>query len=372
MRASDLVFTMRSAPPFAVALWLAWLILVFPVARLALIPPASSYLRWLPAPRMVLYLAAGLATFVVELPWLILFAVGENIISGFAAGIAALALHAIATVRPLNVRHFVVCLGTTISALVKVPLLSLLLSLLMAAIAVKYALDRAPEVHARIPGRPRVSSPIFALARVHLTYLFRKESAVLGRLLVLSILAGLVIPLAARGFDVETPDEYGRLLLIVSAVFLSPGLSGIASAVIRSERLMAWITDVLGTSARHRSWSAACSTAMIAMAAGLGSSFVALIFGRLPGSAITRVLVIPALWGLVVATIGTGLARETEAAPKRGDRGMVFALVMMIAGIVSAIWWGEFSLFFHVSLVFVALLLAPRRTLRIRRLRGTS
>jgi hypothetical protein len=86
MRAADLVFTMRSSPLLAIGLWLGWTILLFPVARLALIPPSSLYLRWLPAPRAILYATAAGCVFVVELPWMILFARGEGIASAFAAG----------------------------------------------------------------------------------------------------------------------------------------------------------------------------------------------------------------------------------------------------------------------------------------------
>lgn len=372
MRAADLVFTLRSAPFFAAALWLAWLILVFPVAKLALLPPSSLYLRWLPAPRSILYFSAALATFVVELPWLILFAVGESIFSGLAAAFAALALHAAATVRPLNVRHGLVFLGVTISVFVPNLLLALPLSFVMAMVAVKYAVDRAPEVHALAPGKTRVLPPALALARGHLIYLTRKEPAVLGRLLILASLTGLVIPSAARGFDVESPSEYGQLSLIVSAVFLSPGLAAVAASVIRSERLMSWLTDVLGTSAWNRTSGATIATAVIAIGSGIGSGLLALGFGRLPGYAAQSILVVPVIWGLVVASIGTSLARESESAPKRGDRGMVFALVMVIAGIVSAITWGQISLVVHVICAALTQYFAPRRALRIRRLRGTS
>lgn len=372
MRPADLVFTLRSSPPFAAALWLAWLILVFPVAKLALIPPSSLYLRWLPSPRIVLYLAAAFATLVVESPWFLLFAAGENIFSGLAAALAALALHAVNTVRPLSLRHGLVCLGATIAVFAPMLAVSLPVAFATASFAVKYALDRAPEVHARAPSRARVIPPMFALARTHLTYLTRKEPAVLGRLLIVSSLSGLVIPAAARGFDVESPADFTRLSLVVSAVFLSPGTSGIASSVIRSERLMAWISDVLGTSVRDRSFGAACATSIVAMIAGLGSGVLALSFGHLPGYAFSRILLVPVIWGFIVATIGTTSARESEAASKRGDRSLIFTLVLVIFGIISALTWGELSLVVLIGCALLALFVAPRRALRIRRLRGTS
>lgn len=372
MRASDLVFTLRSAPFFSAALWIAWLVLVFPVAQLALLPPSSLYLRWLPAPRWVLYVSAAIAAFVVELPWLLLFAVGETMASGLTAALAALAFHAAAAVRPLTFRHGIVLLGVVAAVFVRNVFLALPLALIVAAIAVKYAVDRAPEVYALAPSKTRVLPPAWALARGHLLYLARKEPAVLGRLFILSGLAGLVIPSAARGFDVESPADYGRLALIVSALFLSPGLAAVASSVIRSERLLSWLTDVLGTSTRNRTMGAAIATSLIAMAFGMSVGLVALTVGRLSAYDAYGILVVPVFWGLAVATIGTSLARESEMAPKRGDRGMVFSLVLMIVGIVSAITWGAISLVGHVGCAVLALYLAPRRALRIRRLRGTS
>ena len=373
MSAADLVFTMRSSPLLALVLWLGWIVLVFPVARLALAPPSSSYLRWLPAPRVVLYASAALAVFVVELPWIILFGRGEGLLSGISSGFGAIALHASWATRPFRFVHALVLLGWAISAYCPIPLMAAGLAALIAALAVKHAIDRAPEVHALAHGGTRVRAPAAALALAHVKYVLRKEPAVVGRMVVLSTLCGLILPFAARGHDIEAPTSYGGLALGLAAIALSPGLSGVSAAIIRSERLSAWLSDVLGTSARTRVIAAALASALFGAMAGFFLGLVAL--GGLreqPVTVVWRIVTIPVVWGICVGAALTGLARETEASPRRGDRGMVSLLVVMIVGAVSASSWGERALGFHVFLAAVGMTLAPGRWQRLRRRRGMS
>lgn len=373
MDAADLVFTLRTTPVLALVLWFAWIVLTFPVARLALVPPSSLYLRWLPAPRAILYVSAAFCAFVVEIPWVVLFGRGEGLLSGLAAGFGAVALHAAWATRPFGFVHVLVGLGWTISAFLRVPWIALSIAGLTSALAVAHAIDRAPEVHAMARGASRVRRPEIALALAHVTCVLRKEPAVVGRMIVLSTLAGLALPLAARGHDLEAPSSFGGLALGLSAVALSPAMSGVSAAIIRSERLTAWLSDVLGTPARTRVHAAALASTLFGILAGVCLGLVAATSMQSREVAIVlRILVIPAVWAVMVGAVLTGLAREAEDSPRRGDRGMVATLIVMIVGIVSASLWGERSLALHGLLAVVSSALAPARWEILRRRRGMS
>ncbi len=373
MRAADLVFTMRSSRGFASIIWFAWLILTFPVARLALVPPSSLYLRWLPAPRAILYTSAATSTLLVEFPLMFLFAIGENALSGFTAGLSALALHSAGTTRPYGWRHLLVLVLWSISVFVPQRGAAFVGAVLAAVISVKQAIDRAPEVHALARGKTRVHAPALAIAYAHVHYVFRKEFAVVGRTIILAGLAGLSLPLAARGFELETPAEIGALVWGLSGIALTPALSGMSGAIIRSEQLMAWLADVLGTSATIRVAGAALAMAMLGCGAGVCLGTIALVFLQGSSAAIfARLLVLPVLWAIGTGALLTVYAREAAASPKRGDRSMVAAIVFVILGIISAVQWGERSLVLICCMVIVGLSIAPKRLERWRRRRGIS
>lgn len=373
MRSADLVFTMRTTPLLATCLWLGWIILVFPVARLALIPPSSMYLRWLPAPRAVLYASAAFCALVVELPWMILWGRGEGIPSALAAGLGALALHAAWATRPIGIIHVLFLGGWALSAFLPIPWVGAFVAALTSVFAVKRAIDRAPEMYAMARGAQRVRTPAIALALAHMTYVIRKEPAVLGRMLVLSSLAGTILPLAARGHDLEAPSSFGALSLALAAIALAPAMSGVGGAVLRSERLSDWFCDVLGTSARTRIVASALASANIGAIAGVFLGVVASSLLHDPTwPVVLRVITIPGLFGAATGCVLTGLAREAEASPKRGDRGMVSALVIMVIGIVLASWLGERALGVHVMVAMASLAVMPKRMEVLRRRRGIS
>lgn len=385
MDAADLVFMLRTSPLWMILLWFGWIVLLFPVARLALVPPSSLYLRWLPAPRAILYVSAAFCTFVVELPWIVLFGRGEGIVSGFSAGFGAVALHAAWATRPFGFVHALVLLGWAISAFLlfpcsnvwgapsTLPWLTLTIAGFTAALAVAHAIDRAPEMHALARGATRVRAPEMALALAHVTYIVRKEPAVVGRMIVLSALFGLILPFAARGHDLEAPSSFGGLAFGISAVALSPAMSGVSAAVIRSERLLAWLSDVLGTSARTRVWAAALASSLFGIGAGVFLGLVAVIgLHSREWTIVLRLVMIPILWGVIGGAVLTGFAREAEDSPRRGDRGMTATLIVMIAGIVSASLWGEYALGLLVLIAVVSFALAPGRWELLRRRRGTS
>lgn len=373
MRAADIVVNMRSSPPFACVMWLGWIVLTFPVARLALVPPSSLYLRWLPVPRTILYASAAFCAFIVEMPFIVLFARGGSLIAGFSVGLGAIALHAAGTTRPYGYRHLLVLLFWAVSAFVPHSPIALGAASCAACVAIKHAIDRAPEVHALARGRLRVHAPAIALAWVHVRYVFRQEPAAIGRMIVLASLAAMSLPLAARGFDLETPQDLGALAWGLSAVALSPALSGLSGAVIRSEQLTAWLADVLGTSARIRVAGAALAMSVLGCGAGVCLGAMAMIFLRPSSAAIVgRISLLPIVWAVCAGSLFAVFARDAAASPKRGDRGMVATLVVIILGIISALQWGERAFVAGLAVAMLGLSLAPKRLERWRRRRGVS
>ncbi len=373
MRAADLVFTLHSSPPFALVFQLGWLILTLAVARLALVPPSSSYLRWLPAPRSVLYAAAMANAFCVELPLGLLFFRGDGLRSGLSTVFGAMAVHAAAITRPFGYSHVFIGIGWIVATFVPQPWVALSVAFVSAAYAVKLAVDRAPEVHALARGKTRLRHPVTAMTIAHIRYVIRRESSVLGRLFVLSGLAGLCIPLAARGFDVETPEQMGGLVLVFSIVLLTPALSGLSGAVLRSERQTSWLADVLRTPARVRVFAAAFAASIVGT---IGAVFLSLVASlRLPAGNLPqtlRVFTSPLVWVWSMGFLLTSLAREAEASPKRGDWAMVFVLVIVMVGLIACSFWGEKTLPAALFFAALSLFLAPERWLVLRRRRGTS
>lgn len=373
MRAADLVFTLRSSPPFTLLFWLGWLILTFPVARLALVPPSSAYLRWLPAPRSILYASAMVCAFIVELPLGILFFHGEGIRSGLSAGLAALGLHAAGSTRPLGFQHVIIAAGWTMATFVPQPWIALAASFVTAVYAVKFAVDRAPEVHAMARGKTRLLHPVTALTQTHLRYVLRQESSVFGRMFILSCLAGVCIPLAARGFDIETPEQFGTMTLVFSIVALTPALSGLTGAILRSERQTSWLADVLRTPAHVRVFAAATASAIGGASGAVCLGVIACLRLRDGNFLQTlRIFANPLVWACSVGVVLTSLAREAQASPKRGDQGMVAVLIIVMVGLGLTSWWRETTLLVAMFLSLVALVLAPQRWEVLRRRRGTS
>jgi hypothetical protein len=119
--------------------------------------------------------------------------------------------------------------------------------------------------------------------------------------------------------------------------------------------------------------AASLASAAIGAGAGLLMGFVSMLWMSHPVFAIVaRIITIPACFGAAVGCILTGLARENEASSRRGDRGMVSALVVMIAGIVFASLWGERVLGVFIVAAALGFIMMPQRMATMRRRRGIS
>ncbi|MDC0744020.1 hypothetical protein [Polyangium mundeleinium] len=372
MSPPEALAVMRASPTLMTVLWTGWLLLGLPAARAALVPPSGTYLRWLPAPRLVFHLAGGVCALVVEAPWMLLFGRGEGLLSASTAGLAALAGHALAATRPWGAQEALAAAGVGFAVFGNVPPLAFGAALVAACLAVPAAFRRAPEASAGAARGFWGRSPLGALASTFLLGVLRGEPAVLGRALALAALAGLVLPLAARGHDLDTDTSIGALALGLAAVALSPGLSGAAAAVVRAERAASWLCDATGTAPRTRALAAALAGGLLGATSGLVLGTVGALGLHAPLALATRLVVLSVASGLATGAILVGGAREAEASPRRGDRGMIEALVWAAFGAAAASLAGELSLGMVVGVGIMRVGAATRRAEVLRRLRGAA
>ncbi|MDI1450563.1 hypothetical protein [Polyangium sp. 6x1] len=372
MSTPEALAVMRASPTLMTVLWAGWLVLGLPAARAALVPPSGTYLRWLPAPRLVFHLAGGACALAVEAPWMLLFGRGEGLLSGVTAGLAALAGHALASTRPWGAQEALAAAGVGLAVFTRNPPLAFGAALLAACLAVPAAFRRAPEAAAGTNRGLWARSPLGALASTFVLGVLRGEPGVVGRALALAALAGLVLPLAARGHDLEADASIGALALGLAAIALAPGLSGAAAAVVRAERAASWLCDATGTPPRTRALAAALAGGILGATSGLVLATVGALglHARLALGA--RIVTLAVASGLATGAVLVGGAREAEASPRRGDRGMLEALVWAAFGATAASLAGELSLVGIVAVGIMRIGLAARRAEVLRRLRGAA
>ncbi|MRG95573.1 hypothetical protein [Polyangium spumosum] len=372
MSPPEALAVMRASPTLLAVLWAGWLVLGLPAARAALVPPSGTYLRWLPAPRLVFHLAGAACALVVEAPWMLLFGCGEGLVSAATAGLAALAGHALCATRPWGALSALAAAFVGGAVFASASPLALALALVAACLSIPEAFRRAPEASARANRGFFGRSPLGALASTFLLGVLRGEPAVLGRALSLAALAGLVLPLAARGHDLEADASIGALALGLAAVALSPGLSGAAAAVVRSERAASWLCDATGTAPAARALAAALAGGLLGAASGLVLALVAAFGLHAPLLLTARLVALSVVFGLATGAVLVGGAREAEASPRRGDRGMVQALVWAAFGATAASLAGEGSLALSSAVALLLLHRSARRAEVLRRLRGAA
>ena len=372
MSPPEALAVMRASPTLMTVLWTGWLMLGLPAARAALVPPSATYLRWLPAPRLVFHLVGGVCALVVEAPWMLLFGRGEGLLSASTAGLAALAGHALAATRPWGAEEALAAAGVGLAVFGNIPPLAFGAALVAACLAVPAAFRRAPEASANAARGFWGRSPLGALASTFLLGVLRGEPAVLGRALALAALAGLVLPLAARGHDLDTDTSIGALALGLAAVALAPGLSGAAAAVVRAERAASWLCDATGTAPRTRALAAALAGGILGATSGLVLALVGALGLHASVALAARLVVLSVASGLATGAVLVGGAREAEASPRRGDRGMIEAFVWAAFGAAVASLVGELSLGMVVGVGIVRVGAALRRAEVLRRVRGTA
>ena len=233
MHPHDLTQLALHIPLVAAGLAVTWLLLFVPTARLLVRDDATRYLRSLPhapwPPRVV----AVVALLVLQLPWLVLWLVGEH----------ALGLALAAAWTPF-----------------------------IAVVALWRG--RVPRVGSRSWG-----GPVRALLRVYARALRRRSSDALIRATGLALLAGGAAGLFARNNQLE-PVEASVLATAVIAVVLVPGWAGCLLPLVEAHRGSAWLAQSLGISARARVAVLGVAIAVVyATTAVLAAAIAALVLG---------------------------------------------------------------------------------------------
>ncbi len=104
MQPSDLTGLALHNPGVGAVLLATWLLIYAPTARLITRPDAAAYLRTLPGPRFAPLLIGGGAFLALQLPWLLLWTIGDGLRGLAVFGLESLVLLLLARWRPPAVR----------------------------------------------------------------------------------------------------------------------------------------------------------------------------------------------------------------------------------------------------------------------------
>jgi len=176
-----------------------WLLIYVPTARLIVRADAAAYLRTLPGPRFAPLLIGGGAFIALQLPWLMLWVIGDGLRGLAVVAIESLAILALASWRP-------------------------------------------PAVRA---GWPAWKHDGQALRAIHLRALRRRAGDALVRGAGLSVLAGAAAGLFIRN-NALTGHDAATVGASVIAIVLVPATVGVLLVVLGAHRQTAWLAETLG------------------------------------------------------------------------------------------------------------------------------
>lgn len=220
MHPSDLTGLALHHPAVGVVLAATWLLVFVPTARLLLRGEGAAYLRSLPGPTIAPRVLALSALVVLQLPWLLLWTIGEGVL-GLAVVIAVtLAIALLARWRP-------------------------------------------PAMTSRWPGWKAEGA---ALRAVHLRALRRRAGDALVRGAGLAILAGVGAGLFVRNNDLVRADA-AVVGAAVMAIVLVPAEVGVLLVILTTHRQTGWLAGSLGISHATRVAALVATIATIQLAA---------------------------------------------------------------------------------------------------------
>ncbi len=200
MAPRDLTQLALRTPGVALGLGLAWLLLFVPVARLLVRDDATRFLRSLPSPMWPPRSIAATALVVLQVPWLMLWLVGEGGLGGALVIAFTPIIAVLARVRTKPPRDVPVWRG-----------------------------------------------PITALLGVYLRALRRRASDALLRAVGLALLAGGAAGLFVRN-NALAPTDASVLATSVIAVVLVPGWAGALLPLVEAHGQARWLASSLGAS----------------------------------------------------------------------------------------------------------------------------
>ena len=201
MAPGDVTGLALNTPGVALILAITWLLLYLPTARMLLRPDGAAYLASLPAPPITPRALTLGALVAFQLPWLLLWLVGEH-----ARGIA-------------------IVVGWTV---------------IIAAIA-------SWRPRSRTHRAPRWSSGLRALTAIYARALARRASDALLRGAGLAVLAGLLGGLILRN-NAASAQHAAIVATGAIAIALVPGWAGVLLPLVETRRRAAWLALSLGIS----------------------------------------------------------------------------------------------------------------------------
>ncbi|HWU89268.1 MAG TPA: hypothetical protein VN253_18505 [Kofleriaceae bacterium] len=220
MQPSDLTSLALHHAGVGAALGLTWLLVYAPTARLIVRADAAAYLRSLPGPRLAPLLIGGGAFLVLQLPWLVLWTLGDGLRGLAVFALTQLALLALARFRP-------------------------------------------PPSRARFP---TWDHPASALRSIHLRALRRRAGDALVRGAGLAVLAGAAAGLILRNNGLSGPSAASTGAAII-AVVLVPACAGVLLVILGAHRQTAWLAATLGISPATRATALIFAIAVVQLAA---------------------------------------------------------------------------------------------------------
>lgn len=220
MHPNDLTSLALHHAPIGAVLGATWLLVFVPTARLLIRGDGASYLRSLPGPTLAPKVLSLSALFVLQLPWLLLWTIGEG-----AVGL------------------LVVCAVTLVIAIL--------------------ASWRPPILKGGWPGW---KSDGTALRSIHLRALRRRAGDALVRGAGLAFLAGAGAGLFVRNNDLVETDA-AIVGASVMAVVLVPAEVGVLLVILTTHRQTAWLSASLGISYATRVASVVYAIAVVQLAA---------------------------------------------------------------------------------------------------------
>ncbi len=282
MRPHDLTSLALGNPGVGAVLTATWLLVFVPTARMIVRPPAG-YLYSLPGDLRAARAIAAAALIVLQLPWLVLWIVGEG------------------------ARGLLVVLATT---------------------AVATALARLPAPHLRATA-PRWRRPLTALAAIHLRALARRAGDALVRGAGLALLAGAAAGLLVRNNHL-TGARAGSLAAAIIAIAVVPAQIGTALVTLGAHRETAWLAASTGISRTARITALAGALVTVHLAtATLAAAAALAVAGPNPW--------LPAL--ALATALGTALGEArvllaSEPSPTAPARIAIGGLVVAIVAVI--------------------------------------
>jgi hypothetical protein len=282
MRPSDLTGLALHDPGAGVVLGVTWLLVFVPTARM-IVQPAAGYLYSLPGDPRAARLVGALALIGLQLPWLVLWILGEELLGA------------------------AIVLATTV-------------------IVVGLASWRPPRRRPTFPAWRRAGA---ALRAIHLRALRRRAGDALMRGAGIAVLAGLAAGLLVRNNQLEG-ETAGVLGASILAIVLVPAQVGVALVALGTHRETAWLAAASGISRVTRITALVYAITAVHLAATAIGIVVAMVVAG--GNPWLPVLALGTAFGTALVEVRTMLVHE--ASPTVAARVVIGAMVAAATAIL--------------------------------------